>query len=415
MIIPNSITHSKSSLMYALAYCFERASYYGMRAIIVLLMVDSVFNFSREKALTIYGWFAMGVIFSKLLGAVLGDLLIKNKNAAILGGIMQATGCFILCIQTPWCLYLGIGLITLSTGLFSSNTLALFGNQYLKKPKLLDAGFTSLFVAINIGSFFGIVVSGYLGNINFNYGFIAAGIFVLIGTLFVFLANENQEDLIYNIKSVNLGKNVIYILAALVISGVFWVIYQNSYYNIFSIQEKIFNNVDSFIPESVLKSGLNSYIGMIVLIILAILWTRIYTNSFFKLFIGLASSALSFVVLLFIPENPETTSIALFLCSMFFLSLGEMLISPMLFSITTRFSNPKYLAIMLSFVTIPSLLFNRIADSIREYSEDFDNEIFFSLSAIILFFIGVLTLLFWKLFKTEDRTYLTEEAKEFLS
>lgn len=361
------ISHSKPALIYALAYCFERASYYGVRAIIVLYMVGETLKMSNKEALAIYGWFAFFVVIAKVLGALLGDLLMGNKTTILAGGVLQTLGCFILYYQSLTALYIGFGLIVLGSGLFTSNIIAQFGKQYLSKPKLLDAGYTSLYVAINFGSFLGIVALGYAADLDFNYGFIAAGILTIIATAFVFFTKENQEASLSNYKSTVLNKKLLYIISAIIISAVFWMVYEITYYGIHTIQEKVFDGVD-IIPKAYLNAGANSYFGIVIISILALIWSYIYTNSFFKIFLGLVISALSFVILLFIPETQNTLSLAMFIFSTFLLSCGEMLISPILYSVTTRFSNPKYLAIVLSLVTIPSMLFYKVSGRIGEYS-----------------------------------------------
>jgi POT family proton-dependent oligopeptide transporter len=407
--------HTKSAIIYALAYCLERASYYGMRSLLVLLMIGSVFNFSNSKALAIYGWFTIAIYLAKGLGAILGDLLIGNRKTIFIGGVLQALGCFILSTQAIWGLYLGIGLIVLGTGLFSSNTLAQFGKQYINKPRQLDSGFSWLFAAVNFGSFVGVILIGYFGEFSFSYGFLVAGILMIIATVFVVFTNENQESVSYNFRKINYGKTFFYISAVILISGVFWAIYEISYFGIFTIQKTVLSSADLIIPQSILTSGLNSYFGIFIIIALAIIWTYVYTNSFLKLFIGLILSALSFAILLFFPENPDSSYMFGFLTAVFLLSAGEMFISPILFSITTRFSNPKYLAIMLCVVAIPSMFFFKIAGVLSEHSSELSFNIIFIASAIILLSLSIIALVLWKVFKPENITYLSKEAEEFLS
>ncbi len=412
--ISNNILHSKPALIYALAYCFERASYYGVRAVIVLYMVGETLKMSNQEALAIYGWFAMFIIVGKILGALLGDLLFGNRTTIIVGGVLQTLGCFVLFVQSLTSLYIGLGLIVFGSGLFTSNINAQFGKQYLSKPKLLDAGFTSLHVAINFGSFLGIIALGYIADLDFNYGFIAAGVLTIIATIFVLFTNENQDASLSNYKSIVLNKKILYILSVIIISAIFWMVYEITYFGIYTIQEKVFDETD-IIPKAYLNAGLNSYFGIVIISILALVWSYIYTNSFFKIFLGLIVSALSFIMLLFIPETTNSLSLTIFICSAFLLSFGEMLISPILYSITTRFSNPKYLAIVLSLVTIPSMLFYKVSGIIGEYSSEIGFNAIFLVSVFILLVLGVLAYILFLVYKKEDRVYLSKEAEEFLS
>ncbi|PWH83795.1 hypothetical protein DIS18_04380 [Algibacter marinivivus] len=410
--IPNNIAHSKSSLIYALAYFFERASYYGVRSIIVLYMVSETLQMSNQEALVIYGWFSVFVGLSKVLGAFLGDLLIGNKTTILVGGALQALGCFILCYKSLISLYIGFVLIVLGSGLFTSNTIAQFGKKYLNKPKLLDAGFSLLFVAINLGSLLGVLAIGYFTDLGFNYGFVAAGILITLATVFVFFTSENKEVMLFNHKSIILNKKLLYIISVIILSAIFWSIYESTYFSVYTIQEKVFDGIN-IIPKAYLSAGLNSYFGIIIITILVLIWSYVYTNSFFKIFLGLIVSALSFMILLFIPET--SNALSLFIFSAFLLSFGEMLISPILYSIATRFSNPKYLAIVLASVTIPSMLFYKISGIIGEHYVEIGSSVILISSIIILLVLGVLAYFLYLVYKKDDRIYLTKEVEEFLS
>ncbi len=410
-----NISHSKSALIYALAYCFERASYYGVRTIIVLYMVGETLKMSNEEALVTYGWFSLFIVFFKVIGALLGDLLVGNKKAIFIGGTLQTFGCFILCVPSLVSLYIGFGLIILGSGLFSSNTIAQFGKQYvINTPKLLDAGFTSLHAAINIGSFVGIVISGYMAESNFSYGFIVAGVLIMLATVFVFFTKNNQEILLSNYKNIRIDKKLLYIIAVIIISGIYFVVYESTYFSVYTIQEKVFDGID-IIPEAYLRTGLGPYFGIIIISALALLWTYVYTNSFFKIFLGLIISALSFIILLFIPETPNSLSLTIFILSAFLLSAGEMFITPILYSVTTKFSNPKYLAIVLSLITIPSMIFSKISGIIAEYNNKIDFNTIFFISVFILLIFGIIAYVLSLLYKKDDRIHISKEVDEFLS
>ncbi|MDO5978724.1 MFS transporter [Flavivirga spongiicola] len=410
-----NISHSKPALIYAIAYSFERASYYGIRTIIVLYMVGETLQMSNQEAVATYGWFSLFIVFSNVLGALLGDLLVGNKKGILVGGTLQTLGCFILCIQSLGSLYIGFGLIILGSGLFTSNTIAQFGKQYLiNNPKLLDAGFTLFHLAISIGSFIGVVVTGYMAESNFNYGFIVTGVLTMLATVFILFTNNNQGISSSNYKNINIDKRLLYIITVIITSGIFLMVYESTYFDVYTIQEKVFDGID-VIPEVYLKTGLGSFFGIIIISILTLVWTYVYTNSFFKIFLGLIVSALSFIILLFIPETPNSLSLTIFIFSAFLLSAGEMLISPILYSVTTKFSNPKYLAIILSLITIPSMLFNKISGIITEYSNEISYNTIFLISVFILLVFGVIAYGLSLLYKKDDRIHLSKEADEFLS
>src|SRR5690606_19254845 len=88
--------HTKETLYLAITRMFERASYYGFRTLIVLYMVGETLKMERSEALSIYGWFTTLLVFSQILGAVLGDLVVGNKKLVFLGATLQAMGTFCL-------------------------------------------------------------------------------------------------------------------------------------------------------------------------------------------------------------------------------------------------------------------------------------------------------------------------------
>src|SRR5690554_4737653 len=92
--------HTKETLYFALSRMFERASYYGFKTLVVIYMVGETLKMERSEALSIYGWITASLVFSQILGAVLGDLVIGNRKSMILGAITQAIGAFCLCIPS---------------------------------------------------------------------------------------------------------------------------------------------------------------------------------------------------------------------------------------------------------------------------------------------------------------------------
>lgn len=114
----HSQKHSIETLYFSISILFERASHYGIRALIVLYMIGETMNMEREEALSIFGWLSTILIFSKIIGGIFGDLLIGNRKSIIIGGIMQSIGAFSLCIPSTVGLYCGLLLMVLGSGFF---------------------------------------------------------------------------------------------------------------------------------------------------------------------------------------------------------------------------------------------------------------------------------------------------------
>jgi len=90
--------HHKDTFYYSLSRMFERAAYYGLRSLVVLYIIGESLKMDSTEALNIYGWFTMLLMFSQIIGAILGDLVIGNRKSIIIGGILQILGALSFCI-----------------------------------------------------------------------------------------------------------------------------------------------------------------------------------------------------------------------------------------------------------------------------------------------------------------------------
>nr|WP_321229539.1 MFS transporter [uncultured Psychroserpens sp.] len=396
-------SHSLSAFLYAISNGVERASYYGIRSILILYMVGESLQMERLEAFQFYGWLAVSFYFSKVFGALLGDLLIGNKTAILIGGLLQTLGCFLLCIESITFLYVSIALIVLGSGLYSPNVFGQFGKQYSNKPKIIDAGFTGYFFFINIGAFLGILAIVYLGNINFNYGFIFGGVLMLIATLIAYFSKDKISSLISKESAIdsNVIKKIVYVCVAIVFAGIFWCCYEIYYGTLLALNVNEDFEVSKFYE-------MTSTLGLVFMFILAILWTFIYTNQFSKFCIGFIFSAIAISLLISYPENPEKGSSMILIISGLLLTLGEGFISPMLYAITSKYSNPKYLAIFLSLVGLPILIFTYIARKISELTyESKPSGIFIAITSTLVLF-GIIAFIMWFVQKRDNLKILSQ-------
>lgn len=347
--------HTKETLYYSISRMLERASYYGFRALVVLYMVGETLKMERTEALSIYGWFTASLVFSQIVGALFGDLLIGNKKSIIIGGIIQAIGAFSLCIPSTTGLYLGLFLVVLGSGFFTPNIISNFGKTYLNKTKLLDSGFTIFYLAINLGSFLGILLIGYLGEkYGYNIGFVLSGILMLISIIPIVLTKEKRLDEIEK-NEFPISKRILNILIAFIVVGLFWGFYELSSIRTFDLQLQLSEISTLGIPNHLWQS-INSIFILPISIIAIILWTYFYSSQFFKLMLGFVFGVISFGILFLIPEIPTEQHTITYLISLFFLAISEIHIAPIIHSILTKYSNPKYLAILISLAFLPTKL-----------------------------------------------------------
>jgi POT family proton-dependent oligopeptide transporter len=166
---------------------WERLSYYGMRALLVLFMTDSVrggMGLTDKVAGSIYGLYTAGVYLAALPGGWLADRILGAQRAVWYGGIIIAAGHFTLAIPKTETFFLGLVLVVIGTGLLKPNVSAVVGDLYPEGGARRDAGFSIYYMGINLGAFIGPLVCGALGERrNWHYGFAAAGVGMVLGLI----------------------------------------------------------------------------------------------------------------------------------------------------------------------------------------------------------------------------------------
>lgn len=382
--------HSKETLFFATSKVFERASYYGLRAIILLYMIGETLKIEDSKALIIFGWLLVSLLFSQIIGGIFGDLIIGNKKSIIIGGIIQAIGAFILCVPSINGLYIGLFLVVLGNGFFTPNFTSNFGKLYLNKTKLLDSGFTILYFAINLGSFFGVLLIGYIGNkYGYNFGFIFSGVLMLLSIIPIIFSKEKNIAKKSN-NELLLSNRILNILVAFIVIGVFWQIYEISNTRVFNLQLQ-FSEISSLGVPEFLWQSINVIFILPISLFVIVFWSFFYKNQFFKLMLGFIFGALSLGVLFLIPDELKEQHSIVFMISLFFLTMAEIHISPTLHSVLTKYTNPKYLAILISLAFLPGRLISLIFGLFND--EFYDNPMLGVKFGIIIFTVIGLGLL----------------------
>ena len=162
---------------------WERFSYYGMRALLVLYLVNYL-KWSDGDASRLYGTYTSLVYLTPLVGGYLADRYIGTRRSLVIGGIIIAMGHFSLAFQTMTMFYVGLALIIVGTGFFKPNVSTMVGQIYKPGDTRRDAGFTIFYMGINLGAFFAPLICGYLGQkVGWHYGFVAAGVGMVLGLI----------------------------------------------------------------------------------------------------------------------------------------------------------------------------------------------------------------------------------------
>lgn len=225
---------------------WERFSYYGMRALLVLFLISAFgiggWNWPSEHALALYGTYTALVYITPILGGYIADKIIGYRKAVVIGAIIMTLGHASMAIEVhSFFLYLGIALLIIGNGFFKPNMTSIISHMYKDTPEKKDGAYTIFYMGVNAGAFLGILLCGYLGEkVGWSYGFGLAGIFMFLGMLqFHFSQNifgeigkkpvktESEEEVVLEYEGDRLNPfskldKALVVISALI--GIIWVL-----------------------------------------------------------------------------------------------------------------------------------------------------------------------------------------------
>jgi POT family proton-dependent oligopeptide transporter len=167
---------------------WERFSYYGMRALLVLFLISSLekggWAWPEENALALYGTYTSLVYLTTIMGGYLADKYLGYRWAVVIGACLMTLGHASMALETPVFLYIGIGLLIFGNGFFKPNMTSIVSYMYKDHPEKKDGAYTIFYMGVNAGAFLGIMLCGYIGEkVSWSWGFGLAGIFMFFGML----------------------------------------------------------------------------------------------------------------------------------------------------------------------------------------------------------------------------------------
>ncbi len=181
---------------------WERFSYYGMRAILVIFLTGAIagdnpgWGWSTEAALSLLGTYALLVYLTPLLGGYLADKKIGYRMAVVVGALLMTLGHASMAVETPTFLYIGIAFLILGNGFFKPNMTSIISKMYEGHNEKKDGAYNIFYMGVNAGAFLGILLCGWVGeNVGWSYGFGLAGIFMLLGMLQFYFAQPLFGDI----------------------------------------------------------------------------------------------------------------------------------------------------------------------------------------------------------------------------
>ena len=203
--------HPKGLYSLFFTEMWERFSYYGMRALLTIFLtaelVTGGFGLDRAESLAVYGIFTALVYLTPIIGGWFSDNVLGQRKSILIGGITMAIGQFMLAFSSTtafieglddrkYFFYLGLGVLILGNGFFKPNISTIVGDLYDNDDPRKDGGFTIFYMGINIGAFLSPFVAGTLGEkAGWPYGFLAAGIGMLLGVLWFHVKRNTLEGL----------------------------------------------------------------------------------------------------------------------------------------------------------------------------------------------------------------------------
>jgi POT family proton-dependent oligopeptide transporter len=405
---------------------WERFSYYGMRALLVLYMTNHlikaaetgqyVFGFGALKggleavfgplavqplASQIYGLYTGFVYFTPFFGGIIADRLLGQRKTVVVGGVLMAIGHFLMAFEQMF--LLALLFLILGNGCFKPNISTQVGNLYPHGDPRRDGAFTIFYMGINLGAFFSPLVCGTLGQVyGWHYGFTAAGIGMVIG-LFVYLFGQKYlaEDHLTRTHEAKAKtepltrkekEGIVALVVLCILNIVFWGVYeqQGNTIQLFADQSTDWHIFGWEMPSTWFQS-INPLFIFIFAPFLNMVWAKQATKkkeptSVAKMAIGSVLLGGSFLILMYVVGGLTSTQKLSFMwlvgCTLIY-TLGELYLSPIGLSLVTKVAPARLVSMLMGMWFLSSFFGNYLSGYIGTYYEKMSHESFFLLLTIL--------------------------------
>lgn len=419
---------------------WERFSYYGMRAILVLYLVgltteaNAGLGWSNGDALALYGWYTMMVYVMSIPGGIIADKLLGQKKSVLYGGILLVLGHSILAVETMWAFYTGLVLIVCGVGMLKPNISTMVGGLYKQGDIRRDKGFTIFYIGINVGAFLSSIIVGYVGEVyGWHYGFGLAGIGMTLGLIqyligqkhlkhvgnFLGASKNAEEKALMKKPLTKIEKDrVAVLLISFLLVIVFWGAFEQAG-GLMNIYTKYKTNrmfMGWEIPATWFQS-LNAFFIVILGTTVAGYWAKRKLNnklssSLFKMILGLIIMGTGFFFMTGATAQFEATgSSAMYwlVLAYLFHTVGELCLSPVALSFVTKLAPVKYASLMMGVYFAMTGFGSKLAGLLGEWSESLGEYTIFTGIAVFCVVLGFLVLLIRK--KLEVLTHGVEDKE----
>ena len=427
--------HPKGLYLLFSVEMWERFSYYGMRALLVLYLIQYLFQGMDEKLATqyagnIYGWYTGLVYLTPLIGGYIADKYLGQRKCISIGAIVMAIGLFTLAASGFECFKsyaliiftLGLTLMIIANGFFKSNISTIVGMLYGDDKQKRDAGFTIFYMGINLGAFFSPLVCGTLAYyFGFKYGFMAAGLGIIIGYITykleenkllgdhglkpvqteVVTSSTEEEDVIVRKKLTTREKRRIYALFVLMTFSIFfWVCFEQAGCSFTLFAE---NSTQRQVGEFVIPTGYFQSCNALFIILLApvmsMLWSWLAEKNQeptsvvkFATALGLiGASTLIMAVAAHFTHGDTTLVSPLWLVFTYLTAtLAELCLSPVGLSLVTKLAPAQFASILMGVWLLSSFFGNLVAGVFSGFYEHMSHTLFFCILTGIAFVVALI-------------------------
>jgi POT family proton-dependent oligopeptide transporter len=409
---------------------WERFSYYGMRAILVLYLVTQTggdnpgLGWTDGEALALYGWYTMMVYVMSIPGGIIADKFLGQKKSVYLGGVLLLFGHSILAIEQSWAFYTGLVLIVLGVGMLKPNISTMVGGLYSKGDIRRDKGFTVFYIGINIGAFLSSIIVGYVGEVHgWHYGFGLAGLGMLIGLVqyafgqkhlthvgnFLGASDTQADKDVLKKPLTKIEKDrVLVLLLSFLIVILFWGAFEQAggLMNIYTKTKTDRMLLGKEIPATWFQS-LNALFIVIFGTAVAGFWAKRKlkgkeASSLFKMILGLIIMGIGFFFMTgAVAQFNESGSSAMYwlVLAYLFHTIGELCLSPVALSFITKLAPLKYASIMMGVYFAMTGFGSKLAGLLGEWSESLGEYVIFTGIAGFTIVVGLLVMLVLKKLK----------------
>lgn len=410
--------HPKGLTTLFFTEMWERFSYYGMRALLLLYMVAPVagggLEFDTVKATSIYGTYTSAVYFTTLFGGWLADRFFGARLAVLLGGIVIACGHFAMVFPSLPFFYTGLVFIALGTGLLKPNISTMVGGLYSTDDPRRDSGFSLFYMGINLGAMIAPIICGYIGQrISWHMGFGAAGVGMVLGLVQFTLHRKRLEKVgdrpaprptqdQQTVKQPLTGlekRRIAIVFMLYFFSILFWMAFEQSGSS-FALFAQNHTRTQLFgfeFPSSWFQS-VNSIFILTLAPVFSVLWLRLKDRqpsspakfSIGLLFVGLGMAVIAFAAS-FIGEGKVSP---LWLIAVFFIhTIGELCLSPVGLSTVSKLAPVRMVGLMMGLWFLATSIGNYLAGQVAGFYKD-DGGVLFRLfgGLAIVTILGALAL-----------------------